>query len=43
VATHLRDEGLQRLPNGEIFDKALRSSRFINAEQFQRFQMFQAF
>jgi hypothetical protein len=29
VATHLRDEGLQRLPNGEIFDKAIAESRII--------------
>jgi predicted nuclease of predicted toxin-antitoxin system len=28
-ATHLRDEGLQRLPNGEIFDKAIAESRAI--------------
>jgi predicted nuclease of predicted toxin-antitoxin system len=28
-ATHLRDEGLQRLPNGEIFDKAIAESRVI--------------
>jgi len=28
-ATHLRDEGLQRLENGEIFTKALRESRII--------------
>jgi predicted nuclease of predicted toxin-antitoxin system len=28
-ATHLRDEGLQRLPNGEIFEKAIVESRVI--------------
>lgn len=28
-ARHLRDEGLQRLPNGEIFDKAIREDRVI--------------
>jgi predicted nuclease of predicted toxin-antitoxin system len=28
-AIHLRDEGLQRLPNGEIFDKAFAESRVI--------------
>jgi predicted nuclease of predicted toxin-antitoxin system len=28
-ATHLRDEGLHRLENGEIFTKALRESRII--------------
>jgi predicted nuclease of predicted toxin-antitoxin system len=28
-ATHLRDEGLQRLPNGDIFDKAIAESRVI--------------
>lgn len=28
-ATHLRDEGLQRLPNGEIFQKAAREQRVI--------------
>ena len=28
-ATHLRDEGLQRLPNGEIFVKADAESRVI--------------
>jgi len=28
-ATHLRDEGLQRLLNGEIFDKAIAESRVI--------------
>lgn len=28
-ATHLRDEGLQRLPNGEIFKKAIVESRVI--------------
>lgn len=26
-AIHLRDEGLQRLPNGEIFKKAIREER----------------
>jgi len=25
-ATHLRDQGLQRLPNGAIFDKAIAES-----------------
>ena len=28
-ATHLRNEGLQRLPNGEIFTKAIAESRII--------------
>src|ERR687897_3726351 len=28
-ATHLRDEGLQRMPNGEIFDKAVAESRLV--------------
>jgi predicted nuclease of predicted toxin-antitoxin system len=28
-ATHLRDEGLQRLENGDIFTKAFRKSRVI--------------
>jgi|SRR5713226_1914418 len=28
-ATHLRAEGLQRLPNGEIFDKAVAESRVV--------------
>ena len=28
-ATHLREEGLQRLPNGEIFDKAIAESRVV--------------
>jgi predicted nuclease of predicted toxin-antitoxin system len=28
-ATHLRDEGLQRLENGDIFTKAFRESRII--------------
>ena len=28
-ATQLRDEGLQRLPNGEIFDKAIAESRVV--------------
>lgn len=28
-ATHLRDEGLQRLPNGEIFAKAIAESRIV--------------
>jgi predicted nuclease of predicted toxin-antitoxin system len=28
-ATHLRDQGLQRLPNGEIFDKAIAESRVV--------------
>ena len=27
--THLRDEGLQRLPNGEIFAKAVAEKRFV--------------
>jgi len=26
---HLRDEGLQRLPNGEIFDKAANEDRIV--------------
>jgi predicted nuclease of predicted toxin-antitoxin system len=26
---HLRDEGLQRLPNGEIFQKAIREQRIV--------------
>ncbi|NUQ63975.1 MAG: DUF5615 family PIN-like protein [Pirellulales bacterium] len=26
---HLRDEGLQRLPNGEIFAKAIREARIV--------------
>lgn len=26
---HLRDEGLQRLPNGEVFTKALREGRVV--------------
>lgn len=29
VAVHLRDEGLQRLPNGEIFQKAGREQRIV--------------
>jgi len=29
MTRHLRDEGLQRLPNGEIFDKAIAESRII--------------
>ena len=28
-AVHLRDEGLQRLPNGEIFQKAWREQRVV--------------
>lgn len=28
-AKHLREEGLQRMPNGEIFTKAARESRII--------------
>jgi predicted nuclease of predicted toxin-antitoxin system len=28
-ATHLRDQGLQRLPNGAIFDKGIAESRVI--------------
>ncbi len=28
-ATHLREEGLQRLPNGEIFSKAIEENRII--------------
>jgi predicted nuclease of predicted toxin-antitoxin system len=28
-AVHLRDEGLQRLPNGEIFQKADREQRIV--------------
>jgi predicted nuclease of predicted toxin-antitoxin system len=28
-AKHLRDEGLQRIPNGEIFDKAISEKRVI--------------
>jgi len=28
-AVHLRDEGLQRLPNGEIFTKAISERRII--------------
>jgi len=28
-AVHLRDEGLHRLPNGEIFDKASREGRVV--------------
>ncbi len=28
-ATHLRDEGLHRLPNGEIFRKAQREQRIV--------------
>jgi predicted nuclease of predicted toxin-antitoxin system len=28
-ATRLRDEGLQRLPNGDIFEKAIAESRVI--------------
>jgi predicted nuclease of predicted toxin-antitoxin system len=28
-ATHLRDEGLQRMPNGGIFEKAIDESRVV--------------
>ena len=28
-AVHLRDEGLQKLPNGEIFQKAVREQRIV--------------
>ena len=28
-ATHLRDQGLQRMPNGEIFKKAIREDRIV--------------
>ena len=28
-ANHLRDEGLHRMPNGEIFDKAISENRVI--------------
>jgi predicted nuclease of predicted toxin-antitoxin system len=28
-ATHLRDEGLHRMPNGEIFEKAIREDRIV--------------
>jgi predicted nuclease of predicted toxin-antitoxin system len=28
-AIHLRDEGLQKLPDGEIFQKALREARIV--------------
>jgi predicted nuclease of predicted toxin-antitoxin system len=28
-ATHLRDEGLQRLPNGGVFEKAVAESRVV--------------
>lgn len=28
-ATHLRDEGLQRIPNGEIFAKAIAEGRIV--------------
>jgi len=28
-AVHLRDEGLQRTPNGEIFDKAATEGRIV--------------
>jgi predicted nuclease of predicted toxin-antitoxin system len=27
--THLRDQGLHRMPNGEIFEKALREDRVV--------------
>jgi len=29
AATHLRDEGLHRLPDGEIFEKAIREDRVL--------------
>ena len=29
AATHLREEGLQRLPNGKIFDKAVAEQRVL--------------
>lgn len=28
-ATHLRDQGLQRMPNGAIFEKAIREDRIV--------------
>lgn len=28
-ATHLRDQGLYRLPNGDIFEKAIREDRIV--------------
>jgi predicted nuclease of predicted toxin-antitoxin system len=28
-ATHLRDQGLHKIPNGEIFDKAIRENRIV--------------
>jgi predicted nuclease of predicted toxin-antitoxin system len=28
-ATHLRDEGLHRMPNGEIFKKAINEDRVV--------------
>ena len=28
-AIHLREEGLQRMPNGEIFDKGIKENRII--------------
>jgi predicted nuclease of predicted toxin-antitoxin system len=28
-AIHLREEGLQKLPNGEIFQKAIREERIV--------------
>ncbi len=28
-AVHLRDEGLQRMPNGEIFEKAISEGRIV--------------
>lgn len=28
-ATHLRDQGFQRMPNGEIFEKAIREDRIV--------------
>jgi hypothetical protein len=39
-ALHLRDEELQRMPNGEIFDKALSEDRVVG--QFGRFEPNQA-
>jgi predicted nuclease of predicted toxin-antitoxin system len=28
-ATHLRDQGLHRIPNGDIFEKAIREDRVV--------------
>ena len=28
-ATHLRDQGLHRMPNGELFEKAIREDRIV--------------